>query len=74
MDPNLELLRVDITAPGYDPPTKTLTIEKRDIKKGAASLGEITFENKKAEKPKIRNENIILIKEDLPPLSAGGKF
>ena len=72
--PDLKTLRVEITAPGYDPPTKTTTIQSSDIKKGSASLGEITFENRKAEKPQINQENIKPVTENLPPLSAGGKF
>ncbi len=72
--PHLKILKVDITAPGYSPPTITKTIGSSDIKKGIASLGEITFTNKKAEKPQTNPDNIKPVKEELPPLSAGGKF
>ncbi len=72
--PNLKLLKVDINAPGYDPPTITKTIESSDIKKGTVSLGEITFLNKKVEMPQINQGNIVPVKENLPPLTTSGKF
>ncbi|HXX80303.1 MAG TPA: hypothetical protein VEI46_02050, partial [Thermodesulfovibrionales bacterium] len=56
---------------GYDPPTKTTTIQSGDIKKGSASLGEITLENRKPEKSQINQENIKPVTEHLPPLSTG---
>ena len=72
--PDLRVLRVDVTAPGYDPPIKTTIIENSAIKKGLASLGEITFENRKGGQPEINPDNIKPTHDILPPLAAGGRF
>jgi hypothetical protein len=72
--PTLKLLRVEITAPGYDPPTIAKAIGVAEIKKGSASLGEINFANKKVEKPQISPENIMATTAKLPPLKEGGRF
>ncbi len=72
--PTLQLLRVEITAPGYDPPTIANAIGVSEIKKGTASLGEINFANKKTERPKVSPENIISTAVNLPPLTQAGKF
>jgi len=72
--PSLGLLKVEITAPGYIPPTITKSIGTEDIKFGVVSLGEIAFGNRIVEKPLINPDNIKTPTEHLPPLTEGGKF
>lgn len=72
--PQLNTLIIEITAPGYNPPTITRAIDGNDLKKGEALLGEITFHNKVADKPAVVQSNIKPVTEALPPLTESGKF
>jgi hypothetical protein len=72
--PNVDLLRVEIVSPGYDPPMITKTIASKDIKWGRVSLGEINFGTRKVEKPSVDPSKIVLPNDPLPSLSEAGKF
>jgi hypothetical protein len=73
INPNLEVMTVEILAPGYDP--IRVPIEKKDLWLGTASLGKLRFKSRKvADRPPENPDNIETPDEPLPALDAPAGF
>lgn len=72
--PDMDILKVEITAPGYIPPSIKKTLRRDDIKAGTALLGEIAFQEKRLDKPPVDPGKIVAAPPSLPHPSAPGKF
>jgi hypothetical protein len=66
--PNLEILKVTVVAPGFDP------IVRKVKHSGTLVLGEIPIGAPKADVPQVKPENIVTPGGPLPDLSKAGSF
>lgn len=65
-------LRIEVTAPGYDPSTQTMIVPAQNVKFGTISLGDIEFKNQVTKG--VKAGGIQPSSDALPGLSQAGAF
>lgn len=72
--PKMDLLLVEVNAPGHPPQRHIKRLQSRELKSGTAALDEIVFSEPAVPKPNADPRNIAPVDVKLPPLSAQGSY